>query len=87
MTEFNVGILSRVILAETRIVDFFSEKHEGFRKGMVQLSYSPYSLRLMRMMFQLCPRSTLIVILGRFFEGLIPSIDLRIKGQFLDIVR
>ena len=87
MAEFNSPLISRFVLIESRVLEFIDKKHEDFKLALLRLSYTRFSLRLIRLMLQICPRSTLTVILGRFLEGIIPSIDLRIKGEFLDIVK
>ena len=87
MAESNSSLLSQLVLIETWILDFIDRKQAEFKLAILRLSYTRFSLRLIRLMFQICPRSTMALILGRFLEGLLPSIDLRIKGKFLDIVR
>lgn len=37
-------------------------------------------------MLQISPWNTAVVVLGRFVEGLIPSLELRVKGEFLELV-
>jgi hypothetical protein len=37
-------------------------------------------------MAKMSPSSTAAIILGRFYKRLIPSFDLRIKGEFIDMV-
>jgi hypothetical protein len=86
MAEFNSPLISKLVLIESRIVEFIDKKHEEFKLAILHLSYTRFSFRLIRLMLQICPRSTLTLILGRFLEGILPSIDLRIKGEFLDIV-
>ena len=86
MTELNSTFVFRVILFESRLVEYFSNKREQFHEALIRLSYTRYSVRLVYLMFQLCPRSTMVIIVGRFLQGLLPSVDLRIKGGFLDIV-
>ena len=86
MTEFRSPLLSTVLLLETRTVDSCHAAREAVRHALVRLTYSRFSWRLIRYMLQLCPKSTVIIIVGRFLEGIIPSINLRIKGAFLDIV-
>jgi len=87
MAEFNSPLISTLLLIESRILEFLDQKHEEFKLAILHLSYTRFSLRLIRLMLQICPRSTLTLILGRFLEGLLPSIDLRIKGEFLNIVK
>jgi hypothetical protein len=87
MAEFNSPLISRFVIIESRILEFIDKKHKDFKLAILRLSYTRFSLRLIRLMLQICPRSTLTIILGRFLEGIIPSIDLRIKGEFLDIVK
>jgi len=86
MTELNISILSKIILLETRILDWASRQHDGFWETIKDLSYTKYSWRIVKLMLQLSPWDTALVILGRFIEGVIPSMGLRIKGEFLDIV-
>jgi hypothetical protein len=86
MAEFNSRLLSKLILIECRILEFIDGKHAAFKLAILCLWYTRFSLRLIRLMLHICPGSTMTLILGRFLEGLLPSIDLRIKGQFLDIV-
>jgi hypothetical protein len=82
----NNPLLSKVLVLETHAIDFASNKRAQFLRAIVRLSYTRYSWRLIRLMIQVSPKSTAIIILGRFIQGLLPSIDLHIKGQFLDIV-
>jgi hypothetical protein len=89
MAEFNSPLISKFVLIESRILEFIDKKHEDFnlKLAILCLPYTRCGLRLIRLMLQICPRITLTLILGRFPEGIIPSIDLRIKGEFLDIVK
>jgi len=86
MTEFNIPLLSTLLLLESRILEFADNKKAEFQHAMVRLTYTHYSMRLIRFMLQLSPRSSAVIILGRFYEGIVPSIDLGIKGEFLNIV-
>lgn len=87
MAEFNSPLLSKVFLIESRILEFIDRKHAELKRAILRLSYTRFSLRLIQLMFRLCPKSTMTIVLGRFLEGMLPSIDLRIKGQFLDLVK
>jgi hypothetical protein len=44
------------------------------------------SWRLILLMAKMSPSSTAAIILCRFYKRLIPSFDLRIKGEFIDMV-
>jgi hypothetical protein len=86
MAEFNIPLLSKLLLLESRSFELVDNGKAQFQLALLRLTYTGYSWRLIRLMLKLSPRSTVIIILGRFLEGIIPSIDLRIKGEFLDIV-
>ena len=87
MDPFSVPLVRDIILLESRTLEYAHRKREQFFNVLRRLSYSRYSWRLVILMLQISPRSTLIIILGRFLEGIIPSVDLRIKGAFVDLVR
>lgn len=86
MTEFNIPLFSKLLVLESRIFEFADNKKAAFQYAMVRLTYTHYSMRLIRLMLQLSPTSSAVIILGRFYEGILPSIDLGIKGEFLNIV-
>jgi hypothetical protein len=86
MAEFTSFPLSTIILFESRLLEYAHRKREQFLHVLRRLSYTRYSWRLVFLMLQISPRSTTVIILGRFLEGVIPSLDLRIKGAFLDMV-
>lgn len=87
MAEFDIPLLTKVLLLESRTFEFVDNTKAQSQLALLRLTYTRYSWRLIGLMFKLSPRNTIIIIMGRFLEGIIPSIDLRIKGQFLDIVR
>jgi hypothetical protein len=87
MAEFDIPLLTKLLLFESRTFELVDNTKAQFQLALLRLTYTRYSWRLIRLMFKLSPRNTIIIILGRFLEGIIPSIDLRIKGEFLDIVR
>jgi len=86
MTEFNIPLLSKLLLLESRVMEFADNKKAQFQYAMVRLTYTHYSMRLIRLMLRLSPWSSTVIIIGRFYEGILPSINLRIKGDFLDLV-
>jgi hypothetical protein len=86
MTELNIPLLSKLLLLQSRTVDFADNKKAQFQYAMVRLAHTHYSIRLIRLMLRLGPWSTAVIILGRFYQGILPSINLRIKGEFLEIV-
>jgi hypothetical protein len=86
MTEFNIPLLSKLLLLESRAMEFADNKKAQFQYAMVRLTYTHYSMRLIRLMLRLSPWSSTVIIIGRFYEGILPSINLRIKGDFLDLV-
>jgi hypothetical protein len=86
MTEFNIPLLSKLLLLESRVMEFTDNKKAQFQYAMVRLTYTHYSMRLIRLMLRLSPWSSTVIIIGRFYEGILPSINLRIKGDFLDLV-
>jgi hypothetical protein len=86
MTELNIPLLSKLLLLESRSFELIANSKAQFQLALLRLTYTRYSWRLIQLMMKLSPKSTITIILGRFLEGIIPSIDLRIKGEFLDIV-
>jgi len=80
-------LISKVLSLESRLIEFGESRHKAFQKALRELSYIPYSWRIVRLMLQISPWRTLVVILGRFVEGIIPSFELHIKGEFLELVR
>jgi len=86
MTELNIPLLSKLLLLESRTLEFADNKRAQFKYALIRLTYTHYSIRLIRLMLRLSPWSSAVIILGRFYEGFMPSIKLRIKGEFLDIV-
>lgn len=86
MTELNIPLLSKLLLLESRTLEFAHTKKTQFQYAMIRLTYTHYSLRLIRLMLRVSPWSSAVIILGRFYEGFMPSVKLHIKGQFLDIV-
>jgi hypothetical protein len=86
MAEFDVPGLGRLLLLESRALEYALQKREQLFNVLRRISYTRYSWRLILLMLQISPRSTSIIILGRFLEGVIPSLNLRIKGAFLDMV-
>jgi hypothetical protein len=87
MAEFNVPFLTKLLLLESRTFELVDNTKAQFQLALLRLTYIRYSWRLIGLMLKLSPRNTIIIILGRFVEGILPSIDLRIKGEFLDIVQ
>jgi len=86
MSEFNIPLLTKTLLIESRILEYAQRKRTQFLDILRKLTYTRYSWRLIHLMLQISPGSTVIIILGRFIEGILPSLDLKIKGGFLDMV-
>jgi hypothetical protein len=86
MTELNIPLLTKLLLVESRILEFGDKKREQFRNVVRRLGYTHYSWRIVRLMLQISPWKTAVVVFGRLIEGIFPAIDMRIKGRFLDLV-
>lgn len=80
------AVIYKIFLLESRILEYASKKRLGFWRMIKELSYAKHSWRIIRLMLQISPWNTAVVVLGRFVEGLIPSLELRVKGEFLELV-
>jgi hypothetical protein len=87
MAELAIRLLSTLSLLQSRSLELFHRKSEQFRNVIRRLSYNTqHSWGLILFMIQVSPKSTLLIILGRFLQGVVPSLELRIKGGFLKLV-
>lgn len=87
MAEFFSQLLSILFLLKTQPLEYFHRKHEQFMAGFFRkLSYTRNSWHLIFFVLRFSGKSTLVVILGRFLETVIPSMQLRIKSGLLNLV-
>ena len=83
MASAKLKLLAHLVAIHSRLQKILNEKRlllQQARQPLLQ------SWRLVLLMTKLSPYSTAMVILGRFYRRLMPSFDLRLKGEFLDLV-
>jgi len=79
-----VSLATHVRLLRARVIADFQNKAEAIRNAREPLLQS---WQLLLVMIKISPSTSLLIFLYRFYIRLIPSLDLHIKGGFIDMVR
>jgi hypothetical protein len=82
-SSFHLRLLTHLLALQARLKDSLQKNRLILRNAHQPLIHS---WRLLLLMAKLRPYSTAVIILGRFYKRLMPSFDLRIKGEFVDMV-
>jgi hypothetical protein len=86
MSEFNDLVLYKLILIESRLLEFIDKKWWQVVDIIRKLPYTRKNWHLITFMLKKDPQKLILIILARFLNGLIPSLDMRIESNFLDVV-
>jgi hypothetical protein len=86
MSEFNDPVLYKLILIESRLLEFIDKKWRQLVDIIRKLPYTRKNWHLITFVLKKDPRKLILIILARFLNGLIPSLDMRIESDFLDVV-
>jgi len=76
-------LIAHLLTLRSRLQKKLNEKRLLLRQARQPLLQS---WRLVLWMAKLSPYSTALILLGRLYGRLMPSFDLRLKGEFLDLV-
>jgi hypothetical protein len=82
--DLMVSLVTHVRLLRARVIADFQNKAEAIRNAREPLLQS---WQLLLVMIKISPSTSLLLFLYRFYIRLIPSLDLHIKGGFIDMVR
>ena len=83
MSSLHIRLLTHLLALQARLKNSLQKNRLILRNAHQPLIHS---WRLLLLMAKLRPYSTLVIILGRFYKRLMPSFDLRVKGEFVDMV-
>ena len=86
MSEFNSTFLYRLVLSETRLLEFLDRKHQQLVNLFLKLRYTRENWNLIMFIFRKDPMRIAFVIVARFLRGFLPSLDMKIEADFLDVV-
>src|SRR5271170_5072759 len=83
MNESEQTLLSQFTLF---FVKFYRRRRWEFLQIIEQLKYMKYSWRVIILMLHISPKRTIFLVLSRLIDGFMPSVNLHIKGEFIDLI-
>jgi hypothetical protein len=86
MSEFDSTFLYRFVLSETRLLEFLDRKRQQLVNLFLKLRYTRENWNLIMFIFRKDPMTIAFVIVARFLRGFLPSLDMKIEADFLDVV-